>query len=173
MWRSGGTKPGAEPGGRARKNWRWTAFRVLLVAIVMGAIIVFVFPLTFDPGVEAPAELEFGNPSSVVVQIGNQNVMPLLDVEYVCDLGTLTMANGTAVTNARELVRGIVRRVPARRSFAARCEAAFIVTDPIKAAEYRLTVAYQAYPWKQRRTSAYRIVAQVDSKGDVTGWKVK
>jgi len=172
MWKSGGVKAEAAAGAAARPRLRgWQ--RALMFVVAFGAMIVFVFPQEFDPGVEAPEDLEFGNPSSVVVNIGNQNVTPLHDVEYACELVNLTLANGSTVTNARELVRGSLKKIPSRRAIAARCEAAYILVEPVKTAEYKLTITYRAWPWPQRRASQYRIVAQVNQAGQVTGWKVK
>lgn len=118
MWRSGSVKTNAaEPETPAPRLP--AAYRVLIVIVTLAVVVVFVFPVVFDPGVVAPAELDFGNPSSVAIQIGNQNVTPLLDVEYACDLASLTLANGSAVTNARELVRGSLKKIPARRAIGA------------------------------------------------------
>ncbi|HUP02511.1 MAG TPA: hypothetical protein VMU19_00895 [Bryobacteraceae bacterium] len=172
MWRSGGVKPAALPEQGPPPPRIRGIYRALLVIVVFAATVVFVFPLAFDPGVEAPTDLEFGNPSSVVIEVSNQNVTPLLDLQYTCELSSLTLANGSTVTNARELVRGTIRRIPGRRAFEVRCEAAYILTAPIKSAEYKLTVGYRAYPWPRRRSSSWRIAAKVNDKGDVTGWKV-
>ena len=56
---------------------------------------------------------------------------------------------------------------------AARCQTAYLVTDPLKAVEYKLTVKYRAYPWHRQHTDVYRIAAQIDSSGQVTGWKLE
>jgi len=129
------------------------------------------FPIIFKPGVEPPTELQFGSPSLVEVRISNQNVTPLTDVAYSCVVSNLTMANGSAVTDAEVLVRGAIRRIQGRQSVRARCETAYIVSAPLKAAEYKLTLTYRSYPWPQHRTSVYRIAAQLSGNGRVTGWK--
>jgi hypothetical protein len=136
------------------------------------ATVVFIFPIVFRPGVEPPTELQFGRPLSVAVQISNRNVTPLTDVEYSCVVSKLTMANGFAVTDAQVLVRGAIRKIQGRQAIAAHCETAYIVNAPLQAAEYKLTLAYRTYPWPQHRTSVYRIAAQLDGKGQVTGWKL-
>jgi hypothetical protein len=136
------------------------------------ATVVFIFPIIFGPRVEPPTELQLGSPSSVAVQISNQNVTPLTDVEYSCEVSKLTMANGSAVTDAKVLVRAAIRKIQGRQAIGAHCETAYIVSAPLKAAEYKLTLTYRAYPWPQHRTSVYRLVAQLNGNGQVTGWKL-
>lgn len=70
-------------------------------------------------------------------------------------------------------MRGAVPKLGGRRAMAARCETAYLVTEPLKAVEYKLTLGYRAYPWPQRRTDVYRIAAQIDRSGQVTGWKLE
>jgi len=174
MWRSGGTKPESESPKLAAPRFRFRGpLRVLLTVALVLAVVVFVFPLVFSPGVQPPTDVQFGSPFSVPVQLSNQNVTPLTDVEYTCELSKLTLANSSPVKDANVLVRGSVRRIAGRKAVAARCQSAYIPNAPVQAAEYKLTVTYRAYPWPQRRrTSMYRIAAQIDSKGDLKGWKV-
>ena len=172
MWRSGGTKPEAvspeirPPGSRFRGP-----YRVLLGIALLFVAVVFMFPIVFEPRVEPPAEVQFGSPFSVAVQISNQNMTPLTDVEYSCVVSKLTMANGSAITDAKVLVRGAIRKIQGRQAIRARCETAYIVNAPLQAAEYKLTLTYRTYPWPQHRTSVYRIAAQINGNGQVTGWK--
>jgi hypothetical protein len=135
-------------------------------------IVVFVFPIVFKPGVEPPTDLQFGTPFSMAVQISNQNVTPLTDVEYSCEISKLTLANGSPVTDAKVLVRGAIRKIPGRQAIRASCETAYIVNAPLKAAEYKLTLTYRPYPWPRQRTSVYRITAQINGNGQVTAWKL-
>ena len=170
MWRSGGTKPeAASPQTRSRFRG---PYRVLLSLAVVFVTVVFLFPIIFKPGVEPPAELQFGSPSSVAVQISNQNVTPLTDVEYSCVLSKLTLANGSAVMDAKVFVRGAIPKIPGRQAIRAHCETAYIVAAPLKAAEYTLTLTYREYPWLRHRTSVYRIAAQLNGAGQVAGWKL-
>ena len=157
---------------RARSRFR-SAFRLILALAVLAIVAIFVFPLVFGPRIDVPADLEFGNPSSVQVQISNQNLTPLLDVEYRCELSKLSLANGSAVPNEKVLVRGSIRKIDGRSAAAARCQAAYLVTSPLQSAEYRITITYHAYPWHRQRTSVYPIVAKVNAKGDVVGWKLE
>ncbi|HUB33629.1 MAG TPA: hypothetical protein VMA31_11390 [Bryobacteraceae bacterium] len=147
--------------------------RLFLVLAVLAATLILIFPLVFGPRVDVPAELEFGNPSSVFVQISNQNLTPLQNVDYTCELSKLTLANGSEVPNENVLVRGAIRKIDGRSAAAARCQAAYLVTSPLQAAEYKLTLTYQAYPWKRQRTSVYPIVAKVNAKGEIIGWKLQ
>ena len=57
---------------------------------------------------------QFGSPSSMAVQISNRNVTPLTDVEYSCEVSKLTLATGSAVRDAKVLIRGASRKIPAR-----------------------------------------------------------
>jgi hypothetical protein len=144
---------------------------VLLGLAVLFVGLVFIFPVVFKPRVDAPADLPFGSASSVSVQISNQNVTPLGDVEYSCEISKLTLSNGSAINNAKVLVRGVIRKIPGRQATVVHCESAYIVTVPLKAAEYILTLRYRAYPWRKLRTSVYLIAAKISSNGQVTGWR--
>jgi hypothetical protein len=175
MWKSGGVKP--EPVSplpklpAPRSRWRGP-LRLLIMMAVLFTAVVFVFPLVFKPRVEPPADTPFGSPFSVAVRISNLNVTPLQDVEYSCEITKLTLATGAEVTDARILMRGTLRRFQGRRAIAVPCETAYVVNAPIKAAEYRLTFSYRAYPWPKYRTGVYRFSAQIDRAGRVTGWKL-
>jgi len=146
-------------------------FRLLLCMAVLFGSVLLIFPILFRPGVDAPADVQFGSPSSVGVQISNQNVTPLTDVAYTCEVSNLTLADGSIVGNAKVLTRGSIRRIRGRQGVRARCEMAYIQNAPLKAAEYQLTLKYRAYPWPQLRTAVYRIAAKVNGEGQVTGWK--
>lgn len=148
-------------------------YRLLFIVAVLGLTVALIFPLIFKPVVAAPSKVQFGSPSSVYVSIANQNVTPVTDVEYSCEVSKLQLSNGTDVKNANVLIRGIIRKIPGRHATAARCETAYILNDPVKDAEYKLTLTYRMYPWRQHRTSMYQIIAQIDDKGRVEGWKVE
>lgn len=144
----------------------------MLVALAVLFIgLVLISPLVLEPRVDAPADLPFGSASSVSVQISNRNVTPLDDVEYSCELSKLTLANGSAIGNAKVLVRGVIRKFPGRRATIVHCESAYIVTVPLKAAEYTLVLRYRTYPWPKLHSSTYRIAAKISSNGQVTGWR--
>jgi hypothetical protein len=133
--------------------------------------VVFIFPIVLTPGVEPPAQLPSGSALSMAVRISNHNPFtPLTDVEYSCEIWYLTLASGAEITGANVLSRGTLQKFDGRRAITARCETAYVVNAPIKAAEYRLTLTYRSYPWPQRRTSVYHIAAQIDASGHVTGW---
>ena len=138
---------------------------------VLFVFVVLIFPVLFRPGVDPPAEVQYGSPFSVGVQISNQNVTPLTDVAYTCEISNLTLADGSILGNAKVLTRGSIRRIRGRQGVPARCEMAYIQNAPLKAAEYQLTLKYRAYPWPQLRTAVYRIAAKVNGEGQVTGWK--
>jgi hypothetical protein len=144
----------------------------LLVLAVLGISVVFIFPLIFQPRVVPPTDLHFGNPSAVVIPVSNQNLTPLTNLEYSCELSKMTLANGSEITNATVLVRGSVRKMGGRKAIPVRCEAAYLVTAPLKTAEYKLTISYRMYPWPQRRESVYHIAAEMNADGLVTGWKL-
>jgi hypothetical protein len=166
MWRSGGIRP--EPvSPRSRFSG---LYRVLLTLAVLIVIVVLIFPILLKPGAELPTDVQFKSPFSVTLQISNQNFTPLTDVEYNCEVSKLTLANGSAVTDAKVLDRGTIRKIRGRQAITARCETAYLLNPPVKAVEYKLTLTYRTYPWPQRRTRVYRIVAQINSNGQLTGW---
>ena len=173
MWRSGGIErafqPPKDPASRSRFRG---PYRALLILAMVFVTVVFIFPIVFDPRIEVPAEVQFGSPFSMAVQISNQNVTPLTNVEYGCEISKLTLANGSAVSDAKVLTRGAIRKIQGRHAIAARCESAYIVNAPLKTAEYKLTLSYRAYPWPRQRTTVYRIAAQINGRGDVTGWRL-
>lgn len=166
-------EPLSAPGKAVLSSSRWRGlYRLLFIVAVLILVMVFVFPIIFKPVVEAPTKVQFGSPSSVQISISNHNLTPLTDIEYSCELSMLMLSNGTEVKDANVLIRGIIRKIPGRRATAARCETAYIVTGAIKKAEYKLTLTYRMYPWRQHRTSVFLITAQIDGQGRVAGWKV-
>ena len=147
-------------------------YRLLLAMAVLFVAAVLIFPIVFRPAVEPPADVQFGSPFSVGVQISNQNLTPLTDVVYTCEVSNLMLADGSIVANARILTRGSIRKIQGRQGVPATCEMAYIQNAPLKAAEYQLTLKYRAYPWPQLRTAVYRIAAKLNGEGQVTGWKL-
>jgi hypothetical protein len=173
MWRSGGIRQdSAAPQLPAPKSRFRGPFRLLVSGAVLLVTVVFIFPVVFKPGIEPPAPSPFASPFSIVVRISNQDVTPLMDVEYSCEVSKLALANGSIAGDAKVLVRGAIRKMPGRQAIAARCETAYIPNAPLSALEYQLTLAYRMYPWRQRRTSVYRIAAELNNQGQVTGWKL-
>jgi hypothetical protein len=147
------------------------AYRLVLALAALALAVVFIFPLIFRPGIEAPADVQYGSPA-VQVQISNQNFMPLKDVEFSCEVSRLDLAQGSQVSNPQALVRGSMKNLEGRRAITAPCETAYVVTSPVKAVEYKLTITYRMYPWPYRRTNVSHIAARIDGSGQVTGWKV-
>ena len=173
MWRSGAIKPECVSPKLPVPRSRFRGpYRVLLILAVVFATVVFIFPIVFEPRIEPPTEVQFGSLYSMEVQISNLNVTPLTNVEYSCEVSKLTLADGSAVGDAKVLIRGAIRKIQGRQAITARCETAYIVNAALKAAEYKLTLTYRAYPWPQHRTRVYRIAAQINDNGQVTGWKL-
>ena len=143
---------------------------VLTLAVVFGMVF-FLFPLVFPLRIDVPATVQFGSASSMLFQISNENLTPLRNVEYSCEVSRVTLANGSAVHDAKVLSRGDFPSIGARRAVRGRCQTAYILTAPLRAAEYNLTVTYRPYPWRRRRTRVARISAQI-SNGQVPGWKL-
>jgi hypothetical protein len=152
---------------------RFHRFLPLLLSVAVVAAVVFlVLPLVFPPRVDVAGSVQFASPSSMVVQIANQNLTPLDDIQYTCEVLNITLASGSPVNNARVVTRGVIRKLPARRAVAVRCESAYIIGSPIKSAEYQLTIKYRTTPVPHEAASRYRIDAIVNNKGEVTGWKL-
>ena len=173
MWRSGGIKPeSVAPELPAPRSRFRGPYRLLLAMAIFFVTVVFIFPLIFKPGVEPLTPSQFGSPFSMAVQISNQNLTPLTDVEYSCELSKLTLANGSAIGDAKVLIRGAVRKIEGRQAITAHCETSYIVNAPLHAIEYKLTLTYRTYPWPQRRTNVYRIASRINGNGQVTGWKL-
>ena len=156
---------------RARSRF-YGAYRLLLALAALALVVLFIFPLIFSPGIQAATDVQFGSPSALQVQISNQNLMPLKDVEFSCEVSRLDLAQGSPASNPQALVRGSIKNLEGRRAITAPCETAYLVTSPVKAVEYKLTITYRMYPWPYRRTKVSRIAARIDGNGQVTGWKV-
>ena len=173
MWKSGSIKPQSvspklpAPGSRSRR-----AYRPILGIAVLFVTVLFVFPLVFKPGVEPLTQAQFGSPFSTAVEISNQNLLPIKDVEYSCEVSRVTLANGSAMRDAKVLVRGSVRKIQGNHSITAQCQTAYTGDVPVYAIEYKLTLTYQMFPWPQHRTSVYRIASQINGNGQATGWKL-
>lgn len=149
---------------------------LIRLAVTLGVVavaVILLFPLVFEIRVDAPGKVQFASASSMLFQISNQNLTPVTDVAYSCEVERFTLANGTAVTDANVLNRGNVRRIGGRRAVAGRCQTGYLITSPLKTAEYKVTVTYRAYPWKQVRTRVWKIAADFNSKNEVTGWKAE
>lgn len=136
-------------------------------------VVVFVFPVAFPLHIDVPEHVQFGSASSLMFEIANQNLTPVTNVEYGCEVAQLTLANGSAVTNANTLSRGYIPKIGGRHGVPGRCQTGYFVAAPLRAAEYRLTITYRPYPWPRRRTQVVRISAVLDGKGELTGWKVE
>jgi hypothetical protein len=154
-----------------RKSGLRAGIRLVVTMGVVAAVVFFAFPILFAPRVDVPEKVQYGSASSVMFQIANQNLTPLRAVEYSCEVSRLTLTNGSAVTDANVLDRGRFPRIAGRHAARGRCQTAYILTMPLKAAEYKLTVTYSAYPWPERRMLTVRIAAQFGAKNEVTGWK--
>ena len=150
-----------------------TLIRVAVTFGVVAAVVILLFPLVFDIRVDVPGKVQFASASSMMFQISNQNLTPVADVAYSCEVARFTVANGTAVTDANVLNRGNVRRIGGRRAVAGRCQTAYLITSPLKTAEYKVTVTYRAYPWRRVRTRVWKIAAEFNAKSEVTGWKAE
>ena len=154
-------------------SWFRGLLRLGLILAIVTAIVEFGFPLIFGVQVDVPAALPFASASAMTFRISNQGLTPLTDVEYSCEVATLIRANGSAITDANVLNRGSIRKLAARRAAAGRCQTGYLIAAPLKTVEYRVTVNYRAYPWNRRRTSVFRIAAQFNGKGEVTGWTLQ
>jgi hypothetical protein len=145
----------------------------LLLSIAVVAVAVFVvFPLVFPPRVDVAGSLQFASPSSMVVQISNQNLTQVDDIQYTCEVLKITLANGSPVNNARVVTRGVIRKLSARHAVTVRCESAYIIGSAIKSVEYQLSIKYRTTPVPHEGANVYRIDAIVNNKGEVTGWKL-
>ena len=147
--------------------------RVLAAIAVFLAAVLLVFPTVLGPSVTDPAPSFPDNPFSTTVRIANQNFTPLTNLEFSCELEGLTLASGAPIPDAKILNTVRVRRLPSRRAVTTRCETAFVIDAPVKAAEFKLTVQYRASPWPQVRTKAYLFDAVLDAQGRVTKWSRK
>jgi hypothetical protein len=173
MGKSAGVPRTSLPAGIPDPRLRWRT-RVLLLAsiIVVFLVVVFVFPAVFPLRIDVPAHVQFGNASSMMFQISNQNLTPLTNVEYSCAVAQLTLADGSPAKNVNTLSQGFIPKIGGRHGVTGRCQTGYFVPGPLKTAAYQLTVTYRPYPWPRRRTQVVRISAVLDGKGELTGWKL-
>ena len=173
MAKSAGIPRSPLPAGVADPRSRWrTRVTLLLSIILVFLVVVFIFPVAFPLRIDVPAKVQFGNASSVMFQISNQNLTPLTNVEYKCAVSQLTLASGSPVKDVATLSQGYISKIGGRHGVTGRCQTAYFVPAPLKTAEYQLTVTYRPYPWPRPRTQVVRISALLDAKGELTGWKV-
>ncbi len=173
MWRSSGIHQSSAPQKTSARPGLRVLLRVFLTLAVVALIVVFLFPVLFEPHIDVPAHLQFASPSGMMFQISNQNLTPLTNLEYTCEVSKVILANGSALADANVLSRGNVRKIAGRRAVAGRCQTGTIVTAPVKTVEYKLTLTYRAYPWPQLRRHVSQISADINAKGEVTGWKLE
>ena len=149
--------------------------RLWLLLTLVGAflVVVFLFPLVLELRIDVPSQVQFGNASSVMFEIANQNFTALTNVEYSCEVSNLITASGSRVKDVSVMSRGRIPKIGARRGVTGRCQTGYLVTAPLKTVEYRLTVTYHAYPWPQQRTRVAQISGKINGDGAVTGWKVE
>ena len=172
MWGTGcvkrATVSAEVPGAPSR--WRARLTLLLTLAAVF-LVVVFLFPIIFELRIDVPSHVQFASASSMGFEISNPNLTPVTNAEYSCEVSNLILLNGSAVKDANVLNRGNFRKIGARRGVAGRCQTAYIVTAPLKTVEYKLTITYRTYPWPRMRTQTARISAQLNGKGEVTGWQ--
>ncbi len=156
--------------GRSR---RLRAIWPLLAGIaIFFVVLIFVFPLVFSPGVQPPGNMQFTSPFAVTIEISNLNATPITDARYSCTASEVKLKTGDVAPQPAVLTQGTIRKLPGRHAAAVRCETGYLLDAPLQALEYTLTLTYRANPWPQPRTKVYRIRAEIDAKGEVTGWKV-
>jgi len=152
-----------------RRSW----ILMLVTMASVAAIVFLLFPILFDIHVDVPSKVQFATASSMMFQISNQNLTPVTDIAYTCEVARFILADGSAVKDANVVSRGNVRKISGRHAAAGRCQTGYFVAAPVQTAEYRVTVTYRLYPWPERRTRVWRISAEFNSKREVTGWKAQ
>lgn len=174
MWKSGGVQPvpGSAPASDAKARLRARLWLLLALAAVF-LIVAFGFPLLFPLRIAVPSSLQFSSASSMTFEIANENLTPLTDIEYTCEISKLELSAGSPVKDANVVTRGSIRKIGGHHGAAGRCQTGYFVAAPLKTAEYRVTVTYRPYPWPRRRTRVVRISAQLNGQGELTGWNVE
>ncbi len=162
--------PPAPPLTTIRARSKRGIYRALTMLATFFVVVLLIFPVLFAPAVDLPYPLLPANPTSLTVKISNENLTPLTNFEYTCELGALDLKNGVHVTDATVVNKGHIVKFQGRKAITARCETAYLVNAPIKDADYKLTLNYRVYPWNKEYTKEYRLAAVVDGSGHVTKW---
>ncbi|GEM_PF-3200370 len=157
---------------RSKSRLRARVYLLLTLAFVF-LIVAFLFPLVFGLQIEVPSRVPFGSASSMAFEIANQNLTPVTNVEYTCEIAKLVTASGAPIHEPRVLSRGNFRKIAGRRGVTGRCQTGYLITAPLRTAEYQLTVTYRVYPWPQPFTRTARLSAEINGTGEVIGWKVE
>jgi hypothetical protein len=161
--------------GAGRRRWlRGQApYTVLLLLIAFLAGVLLILPWIFGPRVEILPSPYPGNPFSLSLSIANQNLTPFTGIEYSCAAENVEPAGEPLAHDPKAVHEGRRLRLPGREAMAARCDMAYLITAPLKSAQYKLTLHYSVFPWRKIRTSEHYFLAQLDNSGQVTGWSPK
>ena len=86
----------------------WSRFRgilrLLIIAAVLAVVVLFIFPIIFEPRIDLPTGLHYGSPSSLEFRISNRNLTPLTDIAYTCEVSKLTLADASQDTKAKAII---------------------------------------------------------------------
>jgi hypothetical protein len=155
----------------------WTRLKrigaIISVLLALATISGYFLP----PTIETPSAAFPDNPFSLVFEIKNENILPLLSIDYSCELPRAHIG-GWKITGAQASGNG--PQAPpvhygvlwGRSATSGRCEYGFNVPSgvPVKDAKYRLSVRYWSPPVPYRRTREVDFVAILDTAGKVYRW---
>ncbi len=150
-----------------RAMFEWLAGILTILAICQ---------LFLRPTVQSPLLLFPGNPLSIPFEIKNENILPLVDVQYGCELLTARIKDRPNITIDRDITEKMepARTVWGRQSMTARCDKGIAIQGlPIERAEYRLILSYFALPLPIRMHASYDFSAIADDAGNVVRWVPK
>ncbi len=73
--------------------------------------VIFIFPIVFKPRIDLPTGIQSGGSSSWKFGFSNQNLTPLTDVAYTCEVSKLTLADDSEDAKAKAVIRGRIRKM--------------------------------------------------------------
>ncbi len=148
-----------------------------VIELLAGILTVLgVLQLFLHPHVQTPSKTIPNNPFSIPFEITNENVLPLMGVEYTCEVLTIKVKNMPNIKFDNDKWSNMepARNLWGRQSMTARCDKALsFVGFPIERSEYRLSLRYIALPWPFPMHSTQDFVAITDEAGTVVRWVPK
>lgn len=168
------TSTDAKP--QSRVSSRDTNGRIRRLFEVLAGIVTLlsIMQLFLKPTVQSPIPTLPQSPVSLPFEIKNENLLPLLHVEYVCNVVTLRFKNSRSRMDDFSAAIGHPRTLWGRDTMTGRCDQAMRLTGfAIQQAEYRLDLRYFALPFPIAMHPQYSFVAIVDDEGRVSRWVPK
>ncbi len=141
--------------------------------LTIGSVAAYFLP----PAVDTTSIVFPDNPFSLLFEIKNENILPLVSVDYSCvlqaaQIGGWQFKEGDITGNGPQSPPMHYDVLWGRNATSGRCEYGVNVPPgvPVKEARYRLTIHYWSIPVPIKRTRSVDFVAIRDPEGRIYKW---